>query len=38
MASWREVDLNESLLETDAEMQSFGTLKPCQAKSFQVKF
>ncbi|GAM61176.1 alpha-mannosidase [Vibrio ishigakensis] len=37
VASWREVDLNESLLETDTEMQSFGTLKPCQAKSFQVK-
>ncbi|MEH0690224.1 mannosylglycerate hydrolase [Vibrio cholerae] len=36
--SWRETGLDEQVKESEIEMQSFATLKACQAKSFQVKF
>jgi mannosylglycerate hydrolase len=38
VTSWREVSLDERVRETNVAMQSFGELKPCQARSFQIKF
>lgn len=37
VTSWREVSMDERIRDTNVEMQSFGSLKPCQARSFQVK-
>lgn len=38
VTQWQETQLDEALLETVVDSQSFGELKPCQVKSFQVKF
>lgn len=38
ISSWKETRLDEVILSDTAKNQSFGTLKPCQVKSFQVKF
>ncbi len=38
ISSWNEVLLDESIISTNIEKASFGTLKPCQVKSFLVKF
>ncbi|USD63311.1 mannosylglycerate hydrolase [Vibrio sp. SCSIO 43140] len=38
VTSWREVSLDERARETNVALQSFGELKPCQARSFQIKF
>jgi mannosylglycerate hydrolase len=37
VTSWREVSMDERIRDTNIEMQSFGSLKPCQARSFQIK-
>ncbi|USD67255.1 mannosylglycerate hydrolase [Vibrio sp. SCSIO 43136] len=36
--SWQETSLDERVRDSDVETQSFGQLKACQAKTFQVKF
>jgi mannosylglycerate hydrolase len=38
VASWLETSMDERVRDTQVEAQTFGTLKACQAKSFQVKF
>jgi mannosylglycerate hydrolase len=38
VTSWKETQLDEKVLPNEVETASFGTLKPCQVKSFQVKF
>jgi mannosylglycerate hydrolase len=38
ITAWEKVTMDERTLETVESSQSFGTLKPCQAKSFQIKF
>nr|WP_319554349.1 mannosylglycerate hydrolase [uncultured Vibrio sp.] len=38
VTSWKETLLDEKILPTEEETASFGTVKPCQVKSFQVKF
>jgi mannosylglycerate hydrolase len=38
VTAWNEVSMDERLLDTEVEAQTFGSLKACQAKSFQVKF
>ncbi|ENK2091297.1 TPA: mannosylglycerate hydrolase [Vibrio vulnificus] len=38
VTSWKETQLDEKVLPNEVEMASFGMLKPCQVKSFQVKF
>nr|WP_231896677.1 glycosyl hydrolase-related protein [Vibrio mediterranei] len=37
VTSWREVSMDERIRDTNIEMQSFGSMKPCQARSFQIK-
>ncbi|MEF1307149.1 glycosyl hydrolase-related protein, partial [Vibrio owensii] len=38
VTSWKETQLDEKVLPNEVDTASFGTLKPCQVKSFQVKF
>ncbi len=38
ISSWCETNLEEKLCNTEVEMGSFGILKPCQVKTFQIKF
>ncbi|MCG9630016.1 mannosylglycerate hydrolase [Vibrio sp. Isolate30] len=38
VTSWLETSMDEQVRDTHVETQTFGTLKACQAKSFQVKF
>ena len=38
VTSWKETQLDEKVLSNEVDTASFGTLKPCQVKSFQVKF
>lgn len=38
VTSWKETQLDEKVLPNEVDAASFGTLKPCQVKSFQVKF
>ncbi|WCE32208.1 mannosylglycerate hydrolase [Vibrio sp. SCSIO 43137] len=35
---WKQVRLDEKELDTEETSQSFGQLKPCQAKSFKARF
>ncbi|MGL6177211.1 MAG: glycosyl hydrolase-related protein, partial [Vibrionaceae bacterium] len=38
VTSWQETQLDEKVIAGELETAAFGTLKPCQVKSFQVKF
>jgi mannosylglycerate hydrolase len=38
VTSWLETSMDEQVRDTHVDTQTFGTLKACQAKSFQVKF
>ncbi|KXF83586.1 mannosylglycerate hydrolase [Enterovibrio coralii] len=38
VTSWQETQLDEAVVPSEVPAESFGTLKPCQVKSFKVTF